>query len=437
MLMQLRVRRALPASVLSSAFSPAVGHSAARERMRQRLTPPALCGCIAALIAMLAMGCGADEETVPTPDAGTDTSADAATDVVEDATDGSSQGDTGSDVVEAPEWISWDVAEAGPYTIGHRVFEHTYVAYEGDEPRTIRVHVWYPSTDTSGLQSDYLAGAFLDEFAWENAALAPPVVDGRYPVHVYSHGHRGFAGTSSFLMRHFASHGWVAVAPDHTNNLLTLNQEPRPRDLYWHRHSDVSESLNVLENLPTDDPLAGLVDTSRVIMSGHSYGVHSVWGSIGATYNMDGVRQMCSENEGCSDSLMAAFEAGARDERIVAAMPLAGAINRELFGPDGHASVTIPVLAMSGTDDQVGADLQFAETEGVSMLWIDLAGGCHQTFALGYCDTLDPALGFTIVNAWSLAFARLHVLNDTSAPVVGLLDNSISPWSEVAFQQHD
>ncbi|MBU6160250.1 MAG: hypothetical protein KGO50_03950 [Myxococcales bacterium] len=437
MLIQLRRRRALAASFLFSAVSSSLQRPAPSLSNRHNRASSVLCGCIAALMAMAAVGCGGEEETVLAPDAGADTSADAATDVMEDATDGSSQGDAGADVVEVPEWMTWDVAEAGPHTIGHRVLEHTYVAYEGDEPRTIRIHVWYPSTDTSGLQSDYLAGAFLDELAWENAALAPPVIDGRYPVHVYSHGHQGFAGTSAFLMRHFASHGWVAVAPDHTNNLLTQNLEPRPRDLYWHRHSDVSESLNVLENLPAEDPLAGLVDTSRVVMSGHSFGVHSVWGSIGATYDMDGVREMCSNNEGCSDALLAAFEAGARDERIVAAMPLAGAINRELFGADGHASVTIPVLAMSGTDDQVGADRQFAETEGVSVLWIELAGGCHQTFALGYCDTLDPALGFTIVNAWALAFARMHVLNDSSAPVVGLLDNSISPWPEVAFQQHD
>ncbi len=32
------------------------------------------------------------------------------------------------------------------------------------------------------------------------------------PVQVYSHGDRGFPGTSHFLMRYFASHGWVSVA---------------------------------------------------------------------------------------------------------------------------------------------------------------------------------------------------------------------------------
>ena len=46
-----------------------------------------------------------------------------------------------------------------------------------------------------------------------------PVAEHGYPVLVFSHGSL-YGGSSAFLARHFASHGWVVAAPDHTGHLL-------------------------------------------------------------------------------------------------------------------------------------------------------------------------------------------------------------------------
>ena len=50
--------------------------------------------------------------------------------------------------------------------------------------------------------------------------------------------------------------------------------------------------------------------------------------------------------------------------------------------------------------------------------WIDLAGGCHETFALGFCTTLNKATGYGLVNTYALAFGRKQMFADSSVDAV-------------------
>ncbi len=397
------------------------GHGAGR-----RFDSTSVGALMLALVLAGAVGCGGDEEIVE--DSGTDTgSPDAG-----DTSDGSAVTDAGDGSTDVPvEEVPYDVIAPGPHRIGHTTIEHTYTAYPGDEPRTIKVHIWYPTADTSGVTSDYLGGIFVDEFAWQDAVPTAPPEGTQYPVIAYSHGDRGFGGTASFMMRHFASHGWIGVAPDHTGNLLTQNTQPRPTALYVHRSTDVSASVDVLETLPDGHPLQGMAATERVLMTGHSFGTHSVWGAVGATFDVERIEANCTD---CDEALLAAFRAGVRDERMVAGIPMAGVLRPDWFGDTGFQSVTVPMLALSGTEDRVGAEEQFESTVGVTLTWLDITGGCHETFALGLCDTLDPVLGYEIVAAWALAFARVHVLNDDQPSVTSILDGSNWPWTETEYR---
>ncbi len=90
---------------------------------------------------------------------------------------------------------------------------------------------------------------------------------------------------------------------------------------------------------------------------------------------------------------------------------------------------------MTGSADDVGMADDWPRLGGVDRTWIDLAGGCHQTFALGVCDTLDPALGYEVVNAYALAFGRAHVLGDQSDAVSAALDGSAPVADVVTFQR--
>lgn len=329
---------------------------------------------------------------------------------------------------------AWPVERPGPYRVGYRTFRHTYTPRGSSTPRTLPMHVWYPTLVAEGAHPTY-ALIFPDPSSYVDAPPAPPAHPRGYPVHVYSHGHRGFGPTSHFLMRYFASHGWISVAPDHTGNTLLDTPDPRPAALYYWRSLDVSAALDAVASLPAGDPLAGRIDARTAILSGHSFGTHTVWASAGATFDVDALRPMCTAATSCGAAELAEFARGVSDPRFVAVIPMAGAISRSWFGPEGHRTVRVPVFAMSGSDDPVGADVQFATATGVDLTWIDVRGGCHQFFALGRCPMIDDALQAPIVGTYALAFARRHLLGDLSPAVTAVLDGSRLVHERVTFRR--
>src|SRR5690606_27656465 len=121
---------------------------------------------------------------------------------------------------------------------------------------------------TEGEELSY-AGIAPAKGTLGDAPPAASVYEGGYPLLAYTHGDRGFGGTSADLMGWVASHGWVAVAPDHTGNLLVdpdVNAQ-----LHWrHRPMDVRAVVDALRDLPKDDALAGKVVTDAYALAGHS-----------------------------------------------------------------------------------------------------------------------------------------------------------------------
>ncbi len=342
--------------------------------------------------------------------------------------------------VPLPEPLTWPVGEAGPYRVGYRTMQVTYDPAGAPAPRTVKLHLWYPTLDETGEGARYL-GLFPDDDSFVDASLAPPEAGygDRYPVHVHSHGHMGFAGSSASLMRHFATHGWVVAAPDHTGNTLADALNPRPTWMYFVRGLDISASLDHLAALPADgdaaDPLAGQLALDAVVMSGHSYGGYTTFAVAGAAFDMARLQADCAAGQGpggapCSDDELAVFAAGTRDPRVVAAIPMAAG-NRAMFGDAGYAAVQAPILMMTGAaDDSVKnlgeGDPTWAALTGPA-LRVDIAGGCHQVFALGGCDAISDAEGFGIVNHYALGFARRHVLGDPTVDALLSGDVQVSP----------
>lgn len=337
--------------------------------------------------------------------------------------------DTGT--TEAVDPLSWDVAEAGPYQVGYRTWELAYVPAAGLDERTIRINVWYPTEDTDGDTASYTVGT--DALSFEDASLAPSAYGGSYPVHLHSHGSQGYGATSAFLARHYASHGWVFLAPDHTDNTLIDNADPRPTEFYLHRSLDLGAAL---DSLDADAALGGLADTDGVLLSGHSFGVYSTWATIGAAYDLEAIQAACDEGGiggvACHEALIPTLEAGIADSRVLAAMPMAGSASSFWFGETGIQDVTMPVMLLAGSEDDVGQAEEWERTEGMDYTWVELEGGCHQTFALGACETLDPELGFRIVRTFGLAMGRAYVLGDSS--VTGVLSGEEPVADEVIVQ---
>ena len=325
--------------------------------------------------------------------------------------------------------LEWAVDEAGPYSTGFQAWDVTYSPAEGFPDRTVRLNLWYPTLDEDGDAAQYSIG--VDEESFEGAVPAEPVHEGGYPLHVYSHGFRGYGEASAFMSRHLASHGWVTVAPNHTQNTFMDHEDPLPSAHYFHRPLDVRAVLDALED--DEHALSGRVQTERVLLSGHSFGAYTAWSSLGAAYDADNVAEMCStgagiHDEGCTPEEEAMFSSDLSDSRVVAAMPMAGTLRRTWFGSDGEEAVNGPVLFVGGTNDDVGQAAQFAEMGPIDFTWMEIEGGCHQTFALGTCSTLDREEGFQIVQTIGLVWARHTILGDESQKVSAILSGD-SPVS--------
>ena len=113
---------------------------------------------------------------------------------------------------------------------------------------------------------------------------------------------------------------------------------------------------------------------------------------------------------------------------------MAGGIRRNFFGDSGHLGVEVPLMLMSGSEDGDGIPNSWTELQELDPLyWMELIGGCHESFAMGVCSTLDPELGFSLVNAYSLALGRSAVLGDGDSDVVALLTGEKSLSDRVRY----
>ncbi len=211
---------------------------------------------------------------------------------------------------------------SGDYEVGTTSFmlvdESRRELYSGkDEPRRIMVQIWYPAIRGDSVRAAWMQDAkivaraisvyldfpdyFLDhlELARSPAYLdaAPDPSGGTYPAIVFSHGWNGFRAQNSYQMVELASHGYVAVAIDHTyGNVITVFPggqvvynnpsalpEGAPADEYdaaarllgeqW--SSDIAFVLDTLAANPPSGParpVTDFVNFEQVGLLGHSMG---------------------------------------------------------------------------------------------------------------------------------------------------------------------
>ncbi len=407
--------------------SPRIGHDLLNspEMVTPSGTKHALGYLSALLLASSAalFACGddtpsdADTGATDVADVGTDITEDTAEDVISDASsDATADADATQDV--EPDTVETiDPGERGGFEVGYLTTELSYERPDNGEDRTLRTAVWYPTEATDGDEPFYF-GIFPRQNVWENAEPAD-VQDA--PVLVYSHGHYGYAEASADLVEHFASHGWVVIAPDHTGNTTANNGQPRETAIYHLRSRDLSAALDWLEALPAEHPLAGM-PSDRIVAAGHSYGGYTTMTACGASFSeerLDG----CPEAGGdfCSsfdETQRAIFEAGVREDRIRAGILMAGGNYGEL-GADGVGTIETPILQLTGGMDgdvtnEANGDPIWAALPDGDHVRVNLPRGCHQTFAVG-CGLpgeLETQTGFEIVNTYALAFGRRWAEDD-------------------------
>jgi predicted dienelactone hydrolase len=172
-----------------------------------------------------------------------------------------------------------------PYPVGLRKLTFSYHPREG-AARERKVVLWYPTT---GKEQPY---HYLDLKGY--ATPDGPLAAGAHPVILFSHGYRGAALQTIFLMEAFAREGYVVAAIDHADALT--ERQDKPFDLgqffdakkwdensFRDRHDDVVALLDHLLELDADRDsfLHGHLDHDAVGAAGHSLGGYTVMGLLG------------------------------------------------------------------------------------------------------------------------------------------------------------
>jgi predicted dienelactone hydrolase len=191
----------------------------------------------------------------------------------------------------APE-PSDDPEAPGPYAVGVTTFE--FIDRRGKE---LTVEVWYPAVVEPGMSPSPYEPTILTAAAIRD--VAPDLRGAPYPLLGFSHGMAGIRFQSVTLTEHLASHGYVVVSPDHTNNtFLDLDEDAVPQ-VVLERPDDVRNSVDemVARAVSGDEYLNGLVENAdEWTVLGHSFGAYTALVLGGGQLDYDGVVAYCARN---------------------------------------------------------------------------------------------------------------------------------------------
>lgn len=310
-----------------------------------------------------------------------------------------------ADKIESHPSLDWDVDEKGPYQVGYSTQESSYSLL--GQTHTTLINIWYPTEDTTGDAARYFS-ILPDEEVFVDASWADPVDEQVFPLLVFSHGSWLYGGSSAFLPRFFASHGWVVVAPDHTGHLLSDYGDDVEASTLYLRPFNTAAAIELMASY--GEP----VDTEQVILAGYSFGATDVWMSAGAQMDTEGLELSCETDfpSGCLEDEQALFAQGFTDSRVAGIIPMAGANRYSWVSIEGRSHLDVPVLLMSGTEDDDDPQTLMDNIEGTDITWLSIEGGCHQLFSVGACPELPTEEGYAIVRSHALSFSRDIVLRE-------------------------
>ncbi|MEQ1750057.1 MAG: hypothetical protein ABL974_11575 [Prosthecobacter sp.] len=217
-------------------------------------------------------------------------------------------------------------------------------------------HAEEPQTYTPPTPSFEVAIIKLD---WHDAArdrdvpakiYFPKEGAGPFPVVIFSHGLGGSRENYEYLGRHWAGCGYVSVHPQHIGSDESvwkgLPMAERGKSLQkaaatlsnaLNRPPDGQFALDQIEKLNADkkSPLKGRLDLKSMAIAGHSFGGYTTLALAGQTFMLPFLQTKRYEEP----RLKAAIQMSAP----------APSIRRDLDGT--FASITIPVMHMTGTKD--------------------------------------------------------------------------------------
>ena len=116
----------------------------------------------------------------------------------------------------------------GTFWVGYR----PPVSDEG-KTRPIEISIWYPALNPRGIKEEVRY-----EVKWKDTTWSPKTIPtiygqafinagidgskGPYPLIIFSHGFSGSAAGYSIFAEHYASYGFIVLAPEHTEKIRSL-----------------------------------------------------------------------------------------------------------------------------------------------------------------------------------------------------------------------
>lgn len=175
----------------------------------------------------------------------------------------------------------------------------------------------------------------------------PATLSGPHPIVIFSHGLGGSREAAAYLGEHLASHGFLALHIQHPGSDQALfDGAKRPAEIARKlkaslrkprnavdRFEDIPFVIDTLEAWNQSGELTGHIDLGAIGMSGHSYGARSTLIAAGEKIG----RRFLSFKE----------------PRIAAAIAYSPNVPQRQKDPvKSYKEITIPILHVTGTDDQ-------------------------------------------------------------------------------------
>jgi predicted dienelactone hydrolase len=312
-------------------------------------------------------------------------------------------------------------AAAGASSVGHQVKDLTVSGSGGNEPRPVKVHLWYPATEPAARHAsrtvytsrlfdaslaspgdpaprwDPLAWTYKAELARDTTEIDPPGDGKRWPVIVFSHGSTNDPIDYASTLEEIAAAGFVVAAPYHVNN----TQDDARADFVNMQAGLLGDPFR----LPCDDTLPGPCSRTDVprSMRDRERDIVAVLDALKRWFpgQVDAEHVgVLGHSRGTVSALTAAggsttWGIGA-DPRVKAVMGMAIGAPAIVAGVNLPA-VTVPTMLVAGGRDTNPANAQtvsraaFDAIASADKLFVTLPNATHRSFDGSYCAQLQAA----------------------------------------------